>query len=121
MYELENKHFYIEEHTGGCACPACGSEFVRYGTLATSSKWLVAMVCGNCQFESTEVVEAKVGRRIDGEKTKGMDALKAALKGMVEANMDDYALKFEGALESGAILPDDFDPAGLDQASARFR
>jgi hypothetical protein len=91
-------------------CGTCESELVYpvEWEEAGSTHWEVTLRCPNCEFASTGVYAQETVERFDEELDRGTEALVRDLKRLMTANMEDEVERFVRALDSDAILPEDF-------------
>lgn len=91
-------------------CDMCGSDLVYplEWEEAGATHWEVTLRCPNCEWAGTGVFEQSVVERFDEELDRGTEALVSDLRRLVAANMEDEIERFVQALESDALLPEDF-------------
>lgn len=70
--------------------------------------WRVRLRCPDCNEEREGVFERRTVERLDDELDRGTSSLLADLRRVEHSNMSEEAERFEQALESDAILPEDF-------------
>jgi hypothetical protein len=97
-----------------CACPACASELVEPlgWESAGPERWRVSLRCPNCAHTSEGVFSQECVDRFDTCLDEGTAAMVSDLKRLEMANMADDIERFVGALQAGAILPEDFKTPG---------
>ena len=91
-------------------CAACSSELV-YPTgweEADGDRWHVQLRCPDCEHRSEGIFSQSTVEAFDEELEAGTDALAADLRRLCRANMVEEVDRFAAALDSGAILPEDF-------------
>ena len=93
-----------------CVCEQCGSDLVEPVEWAAAGpeRWRVALSCPNCGYWTEGVFSQECVDRFDERLDEGTTVLVAELKSLQRANMVDDVERFLDALESGAILPEDF-------------
>jgi hypothetical protein len=91
-------------------CPECDSGMVYpvEWEEAGATHWEVELYCPNCDWYDIGVWDQETVDRFDEALDAGEAALKADLKRLVQANMEDGIERFVKALEADAILPEDF-------------
>jgi hypothetical protein len=91
-------------------CVECDSELVYpvQWEEAGSENWSVLLHCPNCDVFREGVFTQDNVELFDEELDRGADALARDYKRLMRANMADEIDRFVGALEAGAILPEDF-------------
>jgi hypothetical protein len=91
-------------------CGTCESDLVYpvEWDEAGSTHWEVTLRCPNCELASTGVYAQETVERFDEELDRGTEALVRDLKRLMTANMEDEIERFVRALDSNAILPEDF-------------
>jgi hypothetical protein len=75
---------------------------------AGPENWSVLLHCPNCDVFREGVFTQDNVELFDEELDRGADALARDYKRLMRANMADEIDRFVGALEAGAILPEDF-------------
>jgi hypothetical protein len=122
---IEVVYFTDELHLGGAEAPApppaeesqdlhlcveCDSELVYpvQWEEAGPENWSVLLHCPNCDVFREGVFTQDNVELFDEELDRGADALARDYKRLMRANMADEIDRFVGALEAGAILPEDF-------------
>jgi hypothetical protein len=75
---------------------------------AGTENWSVVLHCPNCDVYREGVFTQDNVELFDEELDRGADALARDYKRLMRANMADEIERFVGALEAGAILPEDF-------------
>jgi hypothetical protein len=91
-------------------CPKCSSEMVQpveWFERDTES-WAVELRCPECEWRGGGVYNQAQVDRFDRHLDEGCTALHADLKLLTRDNMEHEADTFAAALNSGAILPEDF-------------
>ena len=93
-----------------CLCEACGSDLVEPTAWESAGpeRWRVALRCPNCEHISEGVFSQSCVDRYDERLDDGTAALVGDLKELERANMADDVERFIGALQAGAIAPEDF-------------
>ncbi len=93
-----------------CICEACNSELVEptQWESAGAERWRVVLFCPNCERTSEGVFSQECVDRFDERLDDGTAAMVADLKRLERSNLADEIERFVGALNSGAILPEDF-------------
>jgi hypothetical protein len=91
-------------------CPECDSGMVYPVEWEESgpAHWEVELYCPNCDWYDIGVWDQETVDRFDEALDSGEAQLKADLKRLTQANMEDGIERFVKALEAGAILPEDF-------------
>jgi hypothetical protein len=91
-------------------CFDCGGELVYpvEWEEAGPENWSVLLRCPNCDVIREGVFAQETVERFDEELDRGADALARDYKRLMRANMSEEIDRFVGALQAGAILPDDF-------------
>ena len=91
-------------------CVECASELVYpvQWEEAGPENWSVLLQCPNCEVFREGVFTQDNVELFDEELDRGADALARDYKRLMRANMADEIERFAGALEAGAILPEDF-------------
>jgi hypothetical protein len=91
-------------------CVECDSELVYpvQWEEAGPENWSVVVHCPNCEIFREGVFTQENVELFDEELDRGADALARDYKRLMRANMADEIERFAGALEAGAILPEDF-------------
>lgn len=91
-------------------CPECegGHVFPVEWDEHDSVHWQVELHCPNCAWSTIDVYAQDVVDRFDEELDRGTEALVRDLKQLTRANMEDEIERFIRALESDALLPEDF-------------
>jgi hypothetical protein len=75
---------------------------------AGPDNWSVLLHCPNCDVHREGVFSQDTVERFDEELDRGADALARDYKRLMRANMAEEIDRFVGALQSEAILPEDF-------------
>ena len=93
-----------------CVCEMCASELVEPVEWASAgpSSWHVALRCPECEYWTEGVFSQECVDRFDERLDDGTAVLLEDLKRLEHANMSEAVERFVGALNSGAILPEDF-------------
>jgi hypothetical protein len=91
-------------------CESCESELVYpvEWEEAGPDNWSVLLHCPNCDVYREGVFCQDTVEAFDEELDRGADTLAGDYKRLMRANMADEIERFVGALNSGAILPEDF-------------
>jgi hypothetical protein len=91
-------------------CLDCDSDLVypMQWEEAGAENWSVLLHCPNCDVSREGVFTQENVELFDEELDRGADALARDYKRLMRANMADEIDRFVGALEAGAILPEDF-------------
>jgi hypothetical protein len=103
-------HPPAETHQDLHVCVECESELVYpvQWDEAGPENWSVVLHCPNCDVHREGVFTQDNVELFDEELDRGADALARDYKRLMRANMADEIERFVGALEAGAILPEDF-------------
>jgi hypothetical protein len=75
---------------------------------AGPSNWSVLLHCPNCDVYREGVFTQETVESFDEELDRGADALARDYKRLMRANMAEEVDRFIGALQAGAIVPEDF-------------
>jgi hypothetical protein len=99
-----------EEHQDLHMCVECDSDLVYpvQWEEAGTENWSVLLHCPNCDVFREGVFTQDNVELFDEELDRGADALARDYKRLMRANMADEIDRFVGALNAGAILPEDF-------------
>ena len=91
-------------------CVECHAELVYpvQWEEAGPENWSVVLHCPNCDVYREGVFTQENVELFDEELDRGADALARDYKRLMRANMADEIERFVGALEAGAICPEDF-------------
>jgi hypothetical protein len=91
-------------------CVDCDSELVYpvEWEEAGPENWSVLLHCPNCSVYREGVFTQDNVELFDEELDRGADTLARDYKRLMRANMADEIERFVGALEAGAICPEDF-------------
>jgi hypothetical protein len=91
-------------------CVECDSELVYpvQWEEAGPENWSVLLHCPNCEVCREGVFTQDNVELFDEELDRGADALARDYKRLMRANMADEIDRFVGALQAGAICPEDF-------------
>ena len=103
-------HPPAEPHQDMHVCIECSSELVYPVNWdeAGPENWSVLLHCPNCDVYREGVFAQDNVEEFDEELDRGGDALARDYKRVMRANMAEEIDRFVGALEAGAILPEDF-------------
>jgi hypothetical protein len=103
-------HPPAEPHQELHVCMECDSELVYPIEWEESGEenWSVLLHCPNCDIYREGVFTQNTVEVFDEELDRGADALARDYKRLMRANMAEEIERFAGALDSGAILPEDF-------------
>ena len=99
-----------EPHQELQVCLTCSSELVYPVTWeeAESDSWQVELRCPDCESRREGVFAQKTVEDLDEALDRGTDALTADYRRLCRANMLEEIERFTAALDSDAILPEDF-------------
>ena len=99
-----------EPHQDLHLCVECDSELVYpvQWEEAGAENWSVLLHCPNCDVFREGVFTQENVELFDEELDRGADTLARDYKRLMRANMADEIDRFVGALNAGAILPEDF-------------
>jgi hypothetical protein len=91
-------------------CPRCASALVQpdWWDEAGSGSWRVRLRCPECEHRREGVYAQSVVDSYDEALNDGTDALAATYRRLVRENLAAELERFAGALQAGAILPEDF-------------
>src|ERR1700755_2989561 len=91
-------------------CPECDRDLVYPVDWeeASVTHWEVVLRCPNCEWTEVGKFDQATVDRCDEHLHLAAEPLVRALRGLVQANMEDEADRFAAALEANAILPEDF-------------
>ncbi|HEX2234095.1 MAG TPA: hypothetical protein VHG69_12120 [Thermoleophilaceae bacterium] len=91
-------------------CMGCGSDLVYPVDWeeAGPENWSVLLHCPNCDLHREGIFDQDTVEAFDEELDRGADVLAGDYKRLMRANMADEIERFVGALNSDAILPEDF-------------
>ena len=91
-------------------CMDCFSELVYpvHWEESGPENWDVLLHCPNCDVYREGVFAQETVEAFDEELDRGGDALARDYKRLMRANMAEEIDRFVGALQAGAILPEDF-------------
>jgi hypothetical protein len=91
-------------------CVECESDLVYpvQWEEAGPENWSVLLHCPNCDVFREGVFTQENVELFDEELDRGADVLARDYKRLMRANMADEIDRFVGALDAGAILPEDF-------------
>jgi hypothetical protein len=103
-------HPPAEPHQELHVCMECASELVYPVEWEESGdeNWSVLLHCPNCDIYREGVFTQNTVEVFDEELDRGADALARDYKRLMRANMSEEIERFVGALDSGAIVPEDF-------------
>jgi hypothetical protein len=103
-------HPEAEPHQDLHVCVDCDSELVYpvQWEEAGPENWSVLLHCPNCDVHREGVFTQENVELFDEELDRGADALARDYKRLMRANMADEIDRFVGALQAGAIAPEDF-------------
>jgi hypothetical protein len=103
-------HPPAEAHQDLHLCVECDSGLVYpvQWEEAGAENWSVLLHCPNCEVFREGVFTQENVELFDEELDRGADALARDYKRLMRANMADEIDRFVGALDAGAILPEDF-------------
>jgi hypothetical protein len=99
-----------EPHQALHVCIECSSDLVypvEWDESGTEN-WSVLLHCPNCDVYREGIFTQDNVELFDEELDRGADALARDYKRLMRANMADEIERFVGALDAGAILPEDF-------------
>jgi hypothetical protein len=104
------EHQPAEPHQDLHVCLECDSGLVYpvEWEEAGSENWSVLLHCPNCEVYREGVFCQDTVEAFDEELDRGADMLAGDYKRLMRANMAEEIERFVGALNSGAILPEDF-------------
>jgi hypothetical protein len=93
-----------------CICEHCSSELVEpvEWSSAGPERWRVALSCPDCGYWTEGVFSQECVDLFDERLDEGTSVLVSELKRLQHMNMADDVERFIGALNVGAILPEDF-------------
>ena len=93
-----------------CVCERCERDLVEplEWEAAGPAQWRVDLYCPNCDHASSGVFSQECVDRLDGRLDDATSAIVSDLKRLEAAGMAEDVERFIGALNSGAILPEDF-------------
>ena len=99
-----------EREAGLHVCRACASELVQpeWWEEAGNGAWRVGLRCPECEHRIEGVYGQTTVDAYDGRLNDGGDALEAIYRRLVRENLASELERFVGALDAGAILPEDF-------------
>jgi hypothetical protein len=104
------QHAPAEPHQELHVCVDCAADLVypvRWEESG-SENWSVLLHCPNCDMYREGIFTQDTVETFDEELDRGADALARDYKRLMRANMADEIDRFVGALNSDAILPEDF-------------
>ena len=93
-----------------CICLECGSDLVEPLDWAAAGdrRWRVELHCPNCEHICEGVFSQECVDRFDERLDDGTASLVSDLKRFEHANMIEDVERLIGAINAGAILPEDF-------------
>ncbi len=99
-----------EPHQELHVCMECASDLVYPVEWDESGdeNWSVLLHCPNCDIYREGVFTQQTVEVFDEELDRGADALVRDYKRLMRANMAEEIERFAGALNTGAIVPEDF-------------
>ena len=99
-----------EPHQELHVCMECASDLVYPVEWEESGEenWSVLLHCPNCDIYREGVFTQQTVETFDEELDRGADALARDYKRLMRANMAEEIDRFVGALDTGAIVPEDF-------------
>jgi hypothetical protein len=91
-------------------CPRCSSDLVQpeWWDEADGGSWQVGLRCPECEHRHEGVYRQSVVDAYDEFLNESSDELAASYRRLVRENLSDELERFAGALNAGAILPEDF-------------
>jgi len=91
-------------------CPECDRDLVYpvEWEEASETHWEVLLRCPNCEWSEVGTFDQATVDHFDEQLDDGTEILLRDLKQLERANMEDGIDRFARALNSGAILPEDF-------------
>lgn len=100
----------VERKAGLHVCPGCDSELVQpaWWEEAEGGAWRVALRCPECEHRHEGVFPQATVDAYDEQLDAGSEELTAAYRSAVRENLAGELERFAGALQAGAILPEDF-------------
>ena len=104
------EHLPAEPRQDLHVCLGCESELVYpvEWEEAGPENWSVLLHCPNCDLHREGVFCQDTVEAFDEELDRGADMLAGDYKRLMRANMAEEIERFVGALNAGAILPEDF-------------
>ena len=110
LFDSEPSHSPAQPQQDLHLCGECDSGLVYpvQWEEAGPEDWSVLLHCPNCDVFREGVFTQDNVELFDEELDRGADALARDYKRLMRANMADEIDRFVGALEAGAILPEDF-------------
>jgi hypothetical protein len=104
------KHPPAEPHQELQICLDCASELVHpvQWEEAGPENWNVLLHCPNCDMYREGIFTQETVESLDEALDRGADSLARDYKRLMRANMAGEIELFVGALNAGAILPEDF-------------
>jgi hypothetical protein len=99
-----------EPHQDLHRCVECETDLVYPVQWEESGpeNWSVLLHCPNCDVYREGIFSQETVEYFDEELDRGADALARDYKRLMRANMAEEIERFVGALETDAILPEDF-------------
>jgi ribosomal protein S27E len=100
----------VRDESGLHICPCCGSGLVQpdWWEETRTGSWLVHVRCPECEHRHEGVHDQAVVDAFDEHLNAATDTLTAAYRRLVRENVAAELERFAGALQAGAILPEDF-------------
>jgi hypothetical protein len=91
-------------------CSGCGEPMLQLnGAFQTSDGlWMLSLTCANCDSLSSIIATEDQAATTYAVIDCLADSLEVAIEQLEHASMRDYVARFGAALESNAILPEDF-------------
>lgn len=91
-------------------CPECECSLVYpvQWEEADEAHWHIVLRCPNCEFAEDGIFDQAQCDVFDDELERGTDALTRDYKRLMTANLAEEIDRFAAALDSDAILPEDF-------------
>jgi hypothetical protein len=91
-------------------CPDCRRDLVYpvEWEEASATHWEVLLRCPNCEWSDTGLYDQATVDRFDEQLDRGTEAVVRDLRRLTQANMEDEVERFVKALDSDALLPEDF-------------
>ena len=104
------EHRPTEPHQPLHVCVACSSELVYPFRWEESGphNWKVRLRCPDCEVWRDGIFSQGTVEAFDEMLDRGTDALTREYERVVRANMAEEIERFVGALNAGALLPEDF-------------
>ncbi len=91
-------------------CASCGSNQVHplRWEAAEGERWTVRLRCPNCEWTGFGTFDREVLDALDEQLDEGFETLLGDLRKLAAANMAEAVDRFIGAVQAGAVLPEDF-------------